>query len=749
MPTPDQRLLSLGILLLAGLLLGLPWAAGGRSPTGHAGLALLFALAAAATLQAKGRHPILRCRPLLLIAGVLVGGSALHTIYPDRTIQHLLLLLGYLLAGSLAAAGCRHTPWAGRVLLTAMVASGVLTAGIGMYRLLQGTEGGLYATVLTGPFGYPNAMAGFLLLSGGAALAIAQGEENRLVRSAAVAGLALSVLGIYLTGSRGAALAGASGLAAWAVAEHRSWWARRRLWLGLTGIGIVLVLARWSDRITFLVSNLGMPADHASWDPSILWRFRILRWTWAMAMDHVWWGVGPGAFPVALKRYQQLPYVSGENPHNLYVELAAEYGLPAAILAAGILGAFLYRLGSASLRAAQDDPVGRRLGTLLGTLVAFMVHSAVDLDWSFPAIAFTAATILGIAQASLGGNSLGRAWNGGVWRITLLLLLTAAALLTLTRYYASTLVAWARAAPAGGEVADVQRNLVWALRLNPLSFPAHLWLVRAQIRSGASQAALDIADRAVRIAPLDPDSQYLAGEAALAAGRLEDARAHFRKAVDRAPSAQLRYHAALVESAVRAGSTSEAWRWYDEAAAIFSSERVLAEDARCLAPGDRYLLARMSRILAGAGSEGHDPVGRLQLVKERAWLLAQPDPRGICATRGRPGQTSPEKAAESFWQAMANGGWLAATALLSPDVMTRIAEQDGGLERGRPPLRARLVWVAELTGGERLATLRAELEIETAVGDSISRCARMDLRLVGNDWYVDALPILEPGPCLP
>jgi hypothetical protein len=34
-------------------------------------------------------------------------------------------------------------------------------------------------------------------------------------------------------------------------------------------------------------------------------------------------GRGTRAFPVALMQYQRIPYVSGENPHNLYLELAS------------------------------------------------------------------------------------------------------------------------------------------------------------------------------------------------------------------------------------------------------------------------------------------------------------------------------------------------------------------------------------------------------------------------------------------
>jgi hypothetical protein len=176
MPSPDPRSLPLAILLLAGLQVGLPWALGGRSPAGQASLVLLLVLAAAAGLFPRGQAPRLVPSPLLLIGGILAAASALHTIYPDRTVQGLLLLLAYLLAGTLAPRGAREVPWAERLLLAAISISGALVTMFGLYRLHQGGDEGMYARLLTGPFGYPNAMAGFLL-TGGASLAMGRRIE--------------------------------------------------------------------------------------------------------------------------------------------------------------------------------------------------------------------------------------------------------------------------------------------------------------------------------------------------------------------------------------------------------------------------------------------------------------------------------------------------------------------------------------------------------------------------------------------
>ncbi len=746
MPTPDARFIPLSIVLLCSVLVGLPWASGGRSPVGLVSLVLFLVLAAAAGLFSRRSEPLLHPSPLLLFAGLLVSGSALQTIYPDRTVQSVLLLFAYLLAGTLAARGARELPWGEAALLTAILASGLLVTGVAMLRLYQGSDAGLYARYLTGPFGYPNAMAGFLLLTGGAALAAAQMHRGPLVRGAAMLAGAVSMLGLVLTRSRGAVLAAAVGLGLWALI-HRKTWLSRRMWLWLGAIGLLAVLVVLSGASSgFLPGRFSL--DGGSGDSSLRWRWHILRWTWTMVRQHPWWGVGPGAFPVALNQYQRLPYVSGENPHNLYLELAAEYGLPAGLLAVLMLGGFLGRLASITMRAPEDDPVRRRLAALLAALVAFAVHSLVDLDWSFPAIALVAATLLGLASAHLRGKRSGHAPPARAWRACLILLLVAAAGVALSRYYATTLVTWGRFALSAGETASAERDLTWALRLNPLSFPAHQWLARVRLLSRDLQGAVTIAERAVRIAPSDPNSLYLAGEIAGAAGRWDVAEGRFRSTVDQAPFSQLRFHAGLVEAADRAGRTAEA-RWsYEQAVGIFTPERVLSEEARCLAPGDRYLLAHMSRIAARWYAESGDRPQE-QVMADRAERLAQPDPRGICATHGPRGQTSPEATAESFWGALVEGGRPAATRFLVPEL--RRSPPPGGADSwwgtGGQPRRARVAWIASLTGGERQVTLRYEVEMETFHGQQIARCAQTDFRFGAEGWLLEQAPIVEPASC--
>jgi putative inorganic carbon (HCO3(-)) transporter len=683
------------------------------------------------------------------LAVLLAGISAFHTIHPDRTVQSLLLLLAYLLAASLAAHAGREIPWAVEAFLTSISAAGVLASLVGTFHLLSGDEGGLYAQVLTGPFGYPNAAGGFFVLTAGAALGIARECRGITPRVAALAAAMLSVSGLMLTRSHGAMLAAAIGLVVWVGLDRTAWWPHRRVWAGVGVVALLLSIATLLNRLLSLPLRLWSLFAGGTPDSSFLWRLHILSWTWAMVRDHPWWGVGPGAYPVALIHYQHIPYASGQNPHNLYVEVAAEYGLPAAILLVLALATFFGRMGVAIHRTPAGNPGRGRLVVLVATLVAFAVHSLVDLDWSFPAIATTAAILLGLASAQLPQRIPRDDRGRPLWRGTILLLLLGMALLGLSRYYASTLVNWAQLAFESRETSLGLQDLRWALRLNPLSFPAHRSVAWARLSGGDPAGAVEAAEQSVRIAPSDPNTHYLAGEISATAGQWNAAVKNFQAAVDLAPTAQLRFHASLVESASNAGQVTEARFRYEQAVATFTEERVLGSEARCLLPGDRYLLARMSRIAAKAyGEVGDSP--RRQAATDLAERLAQLDPRGICVSRGHPGQTSPEAAVGAFWQALTDGGWPQAKQFLTPNLRSAPPGKNLAMVLGEiRPRRAHVAWIAALQGNELEASLRFQVEIGTALDSLVIRCAQANTRLILDNWYLDSLPIIESIPCQP
>jgi O-antigen ligase len=633
-----------------------------------------------------------------------------------------------------------------RVLLAAGALSGVGVVVVGLVWLSQGNDGGFYAHALIGPFGYPNALAGFLLLAGGCAAATLQIDRSRPERGLALLACAVCLTGMHLTRSRGVWVAAAAGGLAWAFVQRRRW--RFSHWLGMAAaaLGGLMGLALAGNRLGTLLHLLWPGGGAGPPDASVQWRLSVLTWTWEMIRDHPWLGVGPGAFPVALLHYQGIPYVGGENPHNLYIEIAAEYGLPLATLGIAALLIFLARAAWAVQRLPPADPVRGRRAALVAAVVAFAVHSSTDLDWSYPAVALLAAVLLGLLAAETPGRPSIEAARAPLWRVVGVLALAIVAGLALTRYYSGMLVSWGRDAMAGGSASTAERYLDQARTLNPLSTSALYWLAWAKRQAGDPAGASAASDRAVRIAPEDPNTSALAGEISLAAGQWLAAMEHFRRAVDRAPAAHLRFHAGLLDASAAAGKTADAVHAYARAISLFTDERVLGSEARCLAPADRYLLARMSRLAARLSPPDTTEIDGAA-ARARAERLAQPDSRGICATGGREGQTSPEAAVVSFWRSWSEGGRAAAGRyLLSDRRPNEPARMPGAFPKNAPGGLVRVAWIYSLSGGPRQAMLIYQVEQEGGAG-STRRCARSDTRFTPQGWLLRDFPVLDSDPC--
>jgi hypothetical protein len=190
----------------------------------------------------------------------------------------------------------------------------------------------------------------------------------------------------------------------------------------------------------------------------------------------------------------------------------------------------------------------------------------------------------------------------------------------------------------------------------------------------------------------------------------------------------------------------DALRAYERAVSLFTPDRVLHPEARCLAPGDRYLLARMSRLAAplyaGLGDR------RAEVAQVQAEAMAHPDARPICARGGPPGRTSPEAAVVSLWDAW-RGGWPAADAeaTLVPQPPRHHPRADilgaGGVAGWH---RGRLAWVLALSGDERRLVLAYAVELMK--GDGVAeRCAQNRVRWTPEGWQVADRPRLAPMPC--
>lgn len=131
-------------------------------------------------------------------------------------------------------------------------------------------------------------------------------------------------------------------------------------------------------------------------DPGSM-KLRLSYWRVALsvALDHSGTGVGLGNFRVAYGPYQYLGAGDVQNAHNAVLQAWCETGLPGAIALAAFWGFFLWR-GLKSIRAAEV-PAHRRLllGLYCGVL-AFLLHSLLDINFSHPSLVMYVMAVAGL-----------------------------------------------------------------------------------------------------------------------------------------------------------------------------------------------------------------------------------------------------------------------------------------------------------------------------------------------------------------
>ncbi len=233
---------------------------------------------------------------------------------------------------------------------------------------------------------------------------------------ALLAGAAMA-LGLFLTHSRGAIVAGLLCGLGWVVSAVVWWrgerlraWARRR-WSGLVVAGWVGVLA-----LVLATVALGMTRGL----PGASLAYRWFYWTGAMRMvaAHPWTGVGAGNFDRHYVRYKPVEAPEEvKNPHNYLVTMAAEWGvggLVSAVLLLVCVSIAISRPGAppssvregtkAASAPAQGGMVVLWMAPLLATiLVARSIAAPVEL-WLIWVLAPLVVWVVAYVALSLDSN---------------------------------------------------------------------------------------------------------------------------------------------------------------------------------------------------------------------------------------------------------------------------------------------------------------------------------------------------------
>jgi O-antigen ligase len=124
------------------------------------------------------------------------------------------------------------------------------------------------------------------------------------------------------------------------------------------------------------------------------------KWIWAgttqMIRDNPILGVGAGMHGWAFTSYQDRnPGTFYDYAHNDYLQAAADFGIPAAIIFFACIIYLIFRSAKACLRASNPIRAALIAGCI-GGVVALMVHSFVDFNLHIPSNAVLFGLIVGV-----------------------------------------------------------------------------------------------------------------------------------------------------------------------------------------------------------------------------------------------------------------------------------------------------------------------------------------------------------------
>ena len=267
---------------------------------------------------------------------------------------------------------------------------------------------------------------------------------------------------LVLTGSRTGAI-GLVVVAAWAGVDRRLAPAVR--WV-LLAAPLVMLLQWWAllANVAALQPDAGSGdrVASAAGDP----RWVIWRQTLALIGQHPWTGVGFGEFNFA---WTLTPFVERpgqhffDHAHSLPLHLAAELGVPLALLVTGLLAVALWRAGRAAWR--HEGELGVTLRCAFVMLLVMALHSLTEYPLWYAHLLLPTAFVFGLCLAGHERRStLQRAWLADHRPVRTLLLAavtgTGLSLAALWDYHrvVAIFAPSADAAPLAERIADGRRS---------------------------------------------------------------------------------------------------------------------------------------------------------------------------------------------------------------------------------------------------------------------------------------------------
>lgn len=334
--------------------------------------------------------------PLLAMFGLALV-STLFSVHPPASWRAMGLLATYLLFYGLAAQVFDSRRRRRELVWVVFGLAAVLT-GIGFVKLSApewvpwwvyeeiGGAGGR----LTGPYGNPNHLAGFLmmaLLLMLVWLGACRFSGERLILGCLVA---FCGVGLMMTLSRGAWMGLAAGGLWMNVVRWRRMgnWRRRVLPL-VVGVGIALAMVLSSTPATVRVDTLEQGRENLSFSA------RMAAWGGAVEMirERPFLGSGPGTFSVVFPQHQ--PPGLGSRffyAHNDWLEFTAELGVVFPVLFGWLACLFFRAAWKLDGCRSRSKSALARGGGAVG--LAILAHGWVDFNLQIPANGFWLVSVV-------------------------------------------------------------------------------------------------------------------------------------------------------------------------------------------------------------------------------------------------------------------------------------------------------------------------------------------------------------------
>lgn len=404
---PDLGAAALAGLIMAssGLLLGEEYGVPNIERVTIVVLVAAFALRPALREGVRWRSPVTVGFTAFAGARLLTGLVAPHgDLYGTVKI----LAFGALTIGVLILAGARSERALGRILLVVVATAATISTFTALKTLgIGGTWGGFAADVIAtpeqqqaalrsleavgtgaaraaGPIGDPNFWAQALVLAFPLAVWLIRDGWSRAVRVTGLLSGVMIVVGILAAQSRGGLVAATAALTAWGIVEGGHF---RRVMLLVPLVAALVVVGTGSglDRFRDL-ADVTHPAEAR--DDSIRGRASEALVAVEMFKDHPLSGIGPGGYKPNYGAYAPrigLDDRQVREPHNSYLEMAAESGLLGALAFIGMVAAGIASAVVAGRRLlAIGDTAGGRLNIAIGAGLLGYAIAAIFLHQAFP-----------------------------------------------------------------------------------------------------------------------------------------------------------------------------------------------------------------------------------------------------------------------------------------------------------------------------------------------------------------------------